>query len=68
MFFIIIIYNNSKNSVTGYTFNELIYGFKMNENLSLLADLEHKDFDKIKSLKYKVAKRAIAFANAMTKI
>ena len=59
--------NNSINFSTGFAPNELLYGFKVNDNLGLLEDLPAEDYDRLRTIKRDAADEAIAFANAMSK-
>ena len=67
--FISAILNNSTSSVTGFAPNELTYGFRVNDNVNLLEnlDLPPQDFEKLRLLKREAADEAISFANAMSK-
>jgi hypothetical protein len=59
--------NNSKNSSTNMSPNEVIYGFRTNDTLSLLADLPPEDFSRLRQIKREEAEEAIAFANVNAK-
>ena len=65
--FISAILNNSTNTATGFSPNELTYGFRVNDNVNLLEDLPPQDFEKLRLLKREAADEAISFANAMSK-
>lgn len=65
--FISAVLNNSVNSVTGFAPNELCYGFKVNNNVTLLEDLPAEDYDRLRQVKRDAADEAIAFANTVTK-
>ena len=65
--FIIIIYNNSKNSIIKYILNKLLYSFKPNNNFNILTDLEPINFEKLRKIKYNKANKAITFANIIVK-
>ena len=67
MLFIIAIYNNFKNLVIKYILNELLYGFKPNNNFNILADLEPINFEKLREIKYNKTNKIIAFINVITK-
>lgn len=60
--------NNSVNFTTSFALNELLYGFKINDNLSLLKDLPTKDYNRLRQIKRDTADEAIAFTNAVSKI
>jgi hypothetical protein len=55
--------NNSTNASTKLSPNEVIYGFRTNDAISLLADLPPEDFDRLRQIKREDAEEAIAFAN-----
>ena len=59
--------NNSVSSVTGFAPNELAYGFRVRDTLSMLSDLPAEDLNKLRLIKREEADDAIAFANAMAK-
>ena len=59
--------NNSVNFTTSFALNELLYGFRVNDNLSLLEDLPAEDYDRLRAIKRDAADEAIAFANAVLK-
>ena len=67
MFFITTIYNNFKNLIIKYTVNKLLYGFKPNNNLNILIDLEFIGFPRLSKIKYNKANKAITFANIIVK-
>lgn len=65
--FLSAVHNNSTNSTTGLAPNEIAYGFRVNDNLSLLQDLPAEDFSRLRQVKRDAADEAIAFANTVTK-
>ena len=48
--YISAIMNNSINFTTGFAPNELLYGFKVNDNLGLLEDLPPEDYDRLRQI------------------
>ena len=60
--------NNAVNVSTGFAPNELLYGFKVNDSVSLLSDLPAEDFGRLRMIKREEADSAMAFASAMSKI
>ena len=59
--------NNSTNATTGQAPNELAYGFKVRDSLNMLADLPVEDLRRLRNIRRKEAKEAVAFANATMK-
>ena len=59
--------NNSINFATGFAPNEVLYGFKVNDNLGLLEDLPPEDYDRLRQIHRDAADEATSFANAMSK-
>ena len=59
--------NNVKQFTTGYAPNELVYGFKVNDFASMLADLLPENYDKLRQIKPEDAEAAMAFASATSK-
>lgn len=66
--FLLTINNNSTNKSTGLLPNEIVYGFKVNNNLALLQDLPPEEFSIMRELAREQAEEAVAFANAATKV
>ena len=60
--------NNVVHATTGYAPNELAYGFRVNDNLAMLADLPPEDYSRLRQLKREDAESAMAFANALSKV
>ena len=65
--YILVIYNNLINFITGFTFNELIYRFKVNNNLLLLENLLAENYNKLRKIKKNITKNVIAFVLVVTK-
>ena len=59
--------NNSPNTSTGSSPNELCYGFKVNNSVGLLSDLPPEDFDRLRLQKRESAEDCMAFASVMMK-
>ena len=59
--------NNSLNSVTNASLNEIVYGFKTNDTLQLLADLPAEEYSLLRTMRREEAESSIAWANAMAK-
>ena len=59
--------NNSSNQSTSVSPNEILYGFKVRDTLSTLAELPAEDYNRLRQLKRDQAEEALAFANAMAK-
>lgn len=60
-------FNNSKNQSTGICPNEINYGFRVRDTLSMLSQLPPDDYQKSRQILRDQAEEAIAFANAMMK-
>lgn len=54
--------------MTGFAPNKLCYGFKVNNNVTLLEDLPTEDYNRLRQIKREAAEEAIAFANTVTKV
>ena len=65
--YINIVLNNSINFTTGFAPNKLLYGFKVNNNLTLLKNLPTKDYNYLQQINRDAADKAIAFLNTILK-
>ena len=68
LLFLSTVINNLTNAGTSFTPNELVYGFRIKDNLSLLYNLPVKDFNRIRIIKREEADDAIVFASVKNKI
>lgn len=59
--------NNVKQFSTGFAPNELVYGFRVNDTVGMLADLPPEDYSRLRLIKREEAESAMAFANALSK-
>ena len=65
--FLQIEFNNVKQFVTDYASNELIYKFKINDSINMLADLTLKNYNYFRQIKRKNVEAIMTFANAINK-
>ena len=68
LLFLSTVINNLTNASISFAPNELVYGFRVKDNLSLLYDLFTEDFNRIRIIKKEEVDDAIAFASAKNKI
>ena len=59
--------NNSKNQSTGVSLNEIVYGARVNDSLSLLHDIPPEDYIRLRQIHRESAEDSLAFANAISK-
>ena len=59
--------NNVKQFTIDYASNELMYDFKINDFVSMLADLLSKNYDKLRQIKFENVEVAMIFASAISK-
>lgn len=59
--------NNSISTTTGVSPNEILYGFRTNDALGMLADLPPEDWSRLCQIKREQAEEAIAWANVIAK-
>lgn len=59
--------NNATSVVTGQSSNEIVYGFKVNDSLSLLNEQPVHDFIEVRSIRRQKTQEAIDFAAASAK-
>ena len=67
LFYIQAEINNIIFVVIDYTFNEICYDFRVKNNLNLITDMSFENWFKLRLQYKKDAKKAIAWANMMTK-
>ena len=65
--FIQIDNNNVVHVITEYVSNELVYEFKINDILSMLADLSSENYNQLRQIKRENVEVVMTFANALSK-
>ena len=59
--------NNAINASTGLVLNEIIYGFRFNNTLKLIADLPPENFNRFRLIYRKQTEKTIIWVNAVVK-
>ena len=65
--FIQIDNNNVVHVITEYASNELVYEFKINDTLDMLANLSFENYNQLRQIKRENVEIAMTFANALNK-
>ena len=66
--FIQIENNNVVHITTEYASNELVYEFKINDTLNMLANLSSENYNQLRQIKRENVEIAMAFVNALSKV
>ena len=56
------------HAITEYAFNELVYDFRINNQLVMLTNLSLKNYSRLRQLKRENVENVMIFANAFSKV